>query len=269
MSPGITTAMYFELTFLGSGTSQGVPVIGKEYPPGFLSNPKNHRTRPSVHLATDKIAFVIDTTPEFRIQCLREKINWLDAVLFTHSHADHVMGLDDCRRFTRLRNGAPLPVYANEPTMDDLKRVFNYAFDGREIPKGYFAPEPRVIDGEFLLGDLLVQPVDLPHGRTRTTGFVFSRGSERLAAYFSDCKEVPEHAIQAASGAKIVVLDALRPELHPTHMCLDEALAAARRIGGERTFLTHLTDSYDHDLDNADLPPGVELAYDGLKIRIA
>jgi len=260
-----------KICFLGSGTSQGVPVIGKQYPDDFLANPKNHRLRPAIYLETEQVKIVVDTPPEFRIQCLRENICALDAVLITHPHADHMMGLDDCRRFCDMMGDKPLPIYASQSTMDVLKNVFFYAFKEGSHPHGYFVPEPHIVDKPFQIGDLTIRPEFLIHGRFISTGYLFIQNGIKKLAYLTDCKIVPDEVIEDVKGCELLIIDGLRHRLHPTHLSLQEALNVSEKIQPKTTYLTHLTHSYDHDRDEALITqehPTVHLSYDGLWLTL-
>lgn len=193
--------MSFAFRFLGTGTSQGVPLIGKEYPEAYLANPRNHRLRASIYVETPSARVVVDTTPDFRTQMLREKLGHLDAVIITHAHADHIMGMDDCRRICDLRGG-PLPVHATEETFRSLRRVFDYAFGGHPIPFSYFHPLPRVIDGPFEIGDLRIVPFQLPHGRITTTGLIFEQGGPGAWPTTATARRCPRPRSRRRAGSR-------------------------------------------------------------------
>ena len=253
------------LTFLGTGTSQGVPMIGCDCDVCHSSDPRDQRLRSSIYIETPECAWVVDTGTDFRTQALRENIRRLDAVVFTHSHTDHIMGFDDLRRYSHQLGS--IPVYASAETMRDLARVYEFAFNGLNHFPGYLIPEPHIVDGPFQLGKTLITPLPVPHGRSTVNGYLFSRANEKLVAYLSDCSGVPEDIVEEIAGVKVLIIDALRHRPHPTHLSVNQALEVAAKVRPAQTYFTHIS----HDLaqaGEADLPPGIGFAYDGLKLSL-
>ena len=255
------------LTFLGTGTSIGVPSVGCDCPVCRSNDPINQRFRSSIWLRSGGLSWVVDTGPDFRSQCLRAGIRHLDAALFTHAHTDHVMGFDDLRRFT-LGAGASLPVHATAATLDFLHRAFAFAFDGEHRYPGYFKPDPRPVIGSFLLGDFLVTPIPVIHGRVETIGYLFSRDDRKLLAYIPDAKVVPEESLALLSGVEVLVLDALRPREHPTHLSISEAVEIVAAVAPRQAWLTQFSCEMDFREVGPALPMGVQLAHDGLELEI-
>lgn len=255
------------LTFLGTGTSAGVPVIGCDCRVCVSEDARNKRLRTAAYLETPEACWVIDTPPDFRTQCLRQGIRRVDAVLYTHSHSDHILGFDDLRRFCEMEDRG-MPIYAKPATMAALRRIYWYVFNAEHYVRTYVRPEPVEIDGTFDLAHTRVVPVDLPHGSMICTGYVFWRQGRKLLAYYTDCHAVPEEALEAARGAEVLVLDALRWRLHTTHLSIESALEVAAKIGARRTFFVHMCHEVEHAETQARLPDGVMLAWDTLRVEI-
>ncbi len=254
-----------DLTFLGTGTSVGVPMIGCDCPVCQSADSRDKRDRCSLYVKSPEAAWVVDTGPEFRHQCLRQHISHLDAVLITHAHTDHVMGFDDLRRFT-IAEEASLPVYATEATLAALKRIFGFAFEANPRWIGYFKPDPRAVTDTFMLGETLAHVLPVYHSRVETVGYMFSRGGQKRVAYISDVKQIPPATMDLVLGVDTLIVDCLRRRQMPTHFTVDEALAAVAEIQPRRAYFTHLGHELGHAELEAELPPHIRVAYDGLKI---
>lgn len=253
-----------EVVVLGSGTSHGVPMIGCTCAVCTSDDPRDKRTRPSIAVRIADQHLLVDTAPELRLQCLATDVGSIDAVLFTHHHADHVAGLDDLRRFNWINRRA-LPCYGTKRTLANLRRMFAYAFEqAPDSPHSRPELELIEIDGApFDVGRARVVPIPLMHGPMPVLGFRFGR-----FAYCTDCSEIPPESRDLLRDLDVLILDALRLTPHPTHFNLEQAIEMAVRIGAGKTYFTHIAHEIGHEAINTDLPDGMELAYDGLRIAL-
>jgi phosphoribosyl 1,2-cyclic phosphate phosphodiesterase len=247
---------------LGSGTSAGVPTIGCRCAVCTSDDPRDKRLRPSILISYGGRAVLIDTTPDFRQQALRAAIPRIDAILFTHAHADHIMGLDDIRPFN-YRQGGAIPIYGSEDTLSNLQNCFRYIFDNRNAQSTVPRLTPHVFESESIqLFGLEFQPIRLYHGRETIHGFRFG-----AAAYLTDHSDIPPESMAQLTGLDILFLDALRHKPHPTHSTVERSLQWVSALSPKRAFFTHICHDLSHARTEATLPPHVRLAYDGLEVQ--
>jgi phosphoribosyl 1,2-cyclic phosphate phosphodiesterase len=252
------------ITFLGTGTSHGVPMIGCQCGTCRSDDPRDRRLRPSIVIGTDDgRSLLVDAGPDLRIQALTHGVTRVDAILFTHGHADHILGLDDVRRFNTLM-GQPMALYGDAMTMDEVRRTFSYVFNPN-TQKGGGLPQLALftIAGEFCIGAQEIVPVPIWHGKRPILGLRFGP-----FAYLTDCSGIPDESFALLAGVDVAVIGALRDRPHSTHFSVAQAIDAARRIGARATYFTHMCHDLPHAATCARLPPGVTLAYDGLQLDI-
>ena len=253
------------LTFLGTGTSMGVPTLGCDCAVCTSTDAHNRRTRPSIWLTYNDHSVLIDTGPDFHAQALREGLRRVDAVLYTHGHADHVMGFDDLRPLT-FRLKGDLPIYADDATANDLERIFEYTFRKEDRYPTSARVEIHRIDptpgaGVELFGASF-RRIPVTHGRLEITGYRF--GS---AAYLTDMSDLPEVSLPLLQNLDVLILDALRRDPHPSHSHLEKSIAIVEQLRPKRAYFTHMGHDLDHSATEAILPPHIRLAYDGLQIK--
>ncbi|HWC96767.1 MAG TPA: MBL fold metallo-hydrolase [Candidatus Sulfopaludibacter sp.] len=252
-----------KITVLGSGTSVGVPTIGCHCSVCTSADPRDNRLRPSILVSYGGRNVLVDTTPDFRTQALRARIERIDAIVFTHSHADHLMGLDDIRPFN-FRQSGEIPIYAAPDTMEAIHRCFPYIFDGAQRNTNVPQLDARVLDGSPIdLFGVNVLPVPILHGKQTIYGFRFG-----AAAYLTDHSEIPAPSMEMLRGLDVLFLDALRYKPHPTHSTVERSLKTVEELKPRRAFFTHICHDLGHERAESMLPPHVRLAYDGLEITV-
>lgn len=252
------------ITFLGTGTSQGVPVIACNCPVCLSTDKKDKRLRSSILIETEDKVLIIDTGPDFRCQMLREKVEHLDAVLFTHEHKDHIAGLDDIRAFN-FKQKAAMPIYASKRVIEALEREFHYIFSESPYPGIPQIHLHEITNNEFTIeGGVSIQPIEVKHFKLPVMGFRIGDFT-----YITDAKTIEQHEFQKIQGTKILVINALQREKHISHFTLSEAISFALKVGAEQTYFTHISHRLGTYSDvSKELPQGVFLAYDGLKLTI-
>jgi phosphoribosyl 1,2-cyclic phosphate phosphodiesterase len=252
-------------TFLGTGTSVGIPMIGCSCETCKSTNPRNHRYRCAVLIATPRGNILIDTPPELRLQLLRENVGIVHALVYTHYHADHLFGLDDVRPMQKYLGGA-LPIYCTDEVEAKIRTVFSYAFaPGAESPSVGYVPKlvfERIGKEPFTVLDQIIRPIPLRHAWFNVLGFRIDD-----VAYCTDVSLIPEPSWDLLKGLRVLVLDALRYKPHAAHLSLNESLDVIAKLKPEQAYLTHMSHELEHETVNAQLPRGVELAYDGLKFE--
>jgi len=259
-----------EILILGSGTSHGVPMIGCQCEVCLSDDPHNRRFRPSILVKHENKAILVDTTPELRLQSLAFEVRQVDAVLYTHTHADHLMGLDDLRRFNDL-SGKEIPVYGDTATLSDIRRTFPYIFKETQIGGG----KPRLalheVARDFSIFGLRVRSFYVLHGSLPVLAYRFDAPAmddrpARSVAYVTDVSSIPPDSLELMHELDVLILDAVRFNPHPTHFGLYQALEVISEVQPQRAFLTHLSHHFDHEKVNATLPSNVRLSYDGLVV---
>lgn len=250
------------VTVLGSGTSHGVPMIGCKCPVCTSPNPKNRRFRPSITVENGGKTILVDTTPELRLQSLAVGLDRVDAVLFTHTHADHLFGLDDLRRFNDL-SGVEIPLYGDEATLEDIRRAFRYIFVQTQEGGGKPRISLNVIPGRMETFGLDIQSFYVMHGELPVLAYRFND-----FAYVTDTNYIPPESMEKLRGLDLLILDAVRPKPHVTHFGLYQALDVIEELKPKQALLTHLSHLFDHDETNAELPEHVRLAYDGQVVEM-